>query len=375
MTRRCSYCGQNGHNSRTCQERGVKLFGVRLTHGSIRKCVSMGNLVCYSSMNMNTPASPLDHSESVPAADGYVSDGMVQTTDNSPERKKGIPWTEEEHRTFLFGLQKLGKGDWRGISRHFVTTRTPTQVASHAQKYFIRQSTLNKKKRRSSLFDITSDGTFDSFPPDESCWSSREAPGTVSQSSLSQNPEFGKATSFDPLGVPLSTYATPRPLSLPRLSVTIGGTQELTEENDGNKETSFSDTNLPQGEVSTYATSISTNFACLDGSGPPLIQNLLCPVIPFSFPLCPAFRPPALSQPPANSKIVKPTAILRATPVKIDVSNGISQLRLGISPPTVEPSSLSLKLSQQNSRNSAFHVNPSFRSNAFNSGSNAISVV
>lgn len=56
---------------------------------------------------------------------------------------------------FLLGLQKLGKGDWRGIARNFVITRTPTQVASHAQKYFIRQSNMTRKKRRSSLFDMT----------------------------------------------------------------------------------------------------------------------------------------------------------------------------------------------------------------------------
>jgi len=50
------------------------------------------------------------------------------------ERRKGIPWTEEEHRLFLLGLTKFGKGDWRSISRTYVTSRTPTQVASHAQK-------------------------------------------------------------------------------------------------------------------------------------------------------------------------------------------------------------------------------------------------
>ena len=48
------------------------------------------------------------------------------------ERRKGIPWTEEEHRLFLMGLSKYGKGDWRSISRNFVITRTPTQVGRRA---------------------------------------------------------------------------------------------------------------------------------------------------------------------------------------------------------------------------------------------------
>lgn len=69
----------------------------------------------------------------------------------------GTPWTEDEHRMFLLGLQKLGKGDWRGISRNYVVSRTPTQVASHAQKYFIRQTNVSRRKRRSSLFDIIAD--------------------------------------------------------------------------------------------------------------------------------------------------------------------------------------------------------------------------
>ncbi len=73
------------------------------------------------------------------------------------ERRKGIPWTEEEHRLFLLGLAKFGKGDWRSISRTFVMSRTPTQVASHAQKYFIRLNSLSKKdKRRSSIHDVVS---------------------------------------------------------------------------------------------------------------------------------------------------------------------------------------------------------------------------
>ncbi|KAK9127904.1 hypothetical protein Syun_016701 [Stephania yunnanensis] len=115
--------------------------------------------------------------------------GIKRTSSGRPadqERKKGVPWTEDEHRIeyfidslskmndfvvygivellrlwipdatlFLLGLKKYGKGDWRNISRNFVITRTPTQVASHAQKYFIRQLSGGKDKRRSSIHDIT----------------------------------------------------------------------------------------------------------------------------------------------------------------------------------------------------------------------------
>ncbi|EEC69921.1 hypothetical protein OsI_00344 [Oryza sativa Indica Group] len=84
------------------------------------------------------------------------------------ERKKGVPWTEEEHKLFLLGLKKYGKGDWRNISRNFVQTRTPTQVASHAQKYFIRLNSGGKDKRRSSIHDITTVNLTDDRPPSPS---------------------------------------------------------------------------------------------------------------------------------------------------------------------------------------------------------------
>ncbi|KAF8096249.1 hypothetical protein N665_0313s0020 [Sinapis alba] len=149
MTRRCSHCNHNGHNSRTCPNRGLMLFGVRLTEGSIRKSVSMGNL-----SHGHGSGSPGDHVPDHVTGDGYTSEGFVAGSSSSRERKKGAPWTEEEHRMFLLGLEKLGKGDWRGISRKYVMTRTPTQVASHAQKHFIRLSNVSRRKRRSSLFDM-----------------------------------------------------------------------------------------------------------------------------------------------------------------------------------------------------------------------------
>jgi len=120
----------------------------------MRKCKSMGNLAALGAAADGGGAG----ADGGGAGDGYLSDGgLMQSSGKrrrAQERKKAVPWTEEEHRTFLAGLEELGKGDWRGIAKNFVTSRTPTQVASHAQKYFLRQTNPNKKKRRSSLFDM-----------------------------------------------------------------------------------------------------------------------------------------------------------------------------------------------------------------------------
>ncbi|XP_072980728.1 transcription factor KUA1-like [Typha angustifolia] len=168
MGRKCSQCGNNGHNSRTCITSprdelgggGFRLFGVQIQVASpMKKSFSMGCLASSSLASSSpSPTSSSTSSSLVSIGEatekissGYISDGLVGRTQ---ERKKGVPWSEEEHRFFLIGLEKLGKGDWRGISRNFVTTRTPIQVASHAQKFFLRQSNLNKKNGRTSLLDV-----------------------------------------------------------------------------------------------------------------------------------------------------------------------------------------------------------------------------
>ncbi|MCL7044768.1 hypothetical protein MKW94_018762 [Papaver nudicaule] len=159
MSRNCSETRRRAVNSGGGSDElaaaggGFMLFGVRVLteEGSFRKSVSLNNLSQYELASEEQQN--LDHVH----APGYVSDDVVHNSAPNRERKRGVPWTEEEHKRFLLGLQKVGKGDWRGISRNFVKTRTPTQVASHAQKYFLRRNNLNRRRRRSSLFDITTD--------------------------------------------------------------------------------------------------------------------------------------------------------------------------------------------------------------------------
>jgi SHAQKYF class myb-like DNA-binding protein len=63
------------------------------------------------------------------------------------------PWTACEHKNFLLGLSIYGRGRWAKISKKFVRTRSPTQVASHAQKHEKRMQNMSPRKRK-SIFDV-----------------------------------------------------------------------------------------------------------------------------------------------------------------------------------------------------------------------------
>ncbi|KAL8154248.1 hypothetical protein V2J09_012008 [Rumex salicifolius] len=140
----------------------IMLFGVRVVVDSMRKSVSLNNLSQYAHPQDLLVAASADKDVAIGYASADESAAGVHNRSPSSasgnrERKRGVPWTEEEHKLFLLGLQKVGKGDWRGISRNFVKSRTPTQVASHAQKYYLRRCNINRRRRRSSLFDITTE--------------------------------------------------------------------------------------------------------------------------------------------------------------------------------------------------------------------------
>ncbi|KAH0875906.1 hypothetical protein HID58_073268 [Brassica napus] len=139
-----------------CISREIMLFGVRVVLDPMRKSVSLNNLSEYEQTE-EIPKIIIAEDEKNKTSSGYASADDAVPISSSRERKRGVPWTEEEHKLFLLGLKKVGKGDWKGISKNFVKSRTSTQVASHAQKYFLRRSNLNRRRRRSSLFDMTTD--------------------------------------------------------------------------------------------------------------------------------------------------------------------------------------------------------------------------
>lgn len=242
---------------------------------------------------------------------------------------------------FLLGLQKLGKGDWKGISRNYVTSRTPSQVASHAQKYFNRQTNSNKRKRRSSVFDIISENV----------------------------PYVNLHDDRTKTAEPSSELPTEETADI-RGTVTRPDLKD-----DHSPEMADNCSDIQSEFLHSAMAYLPADFKDLDGNTPSMRRGFFVPVD--SFPIVAWERlPPQASERFSDSKIVRPTPVLPTTPISLDIWNGISQFSLSALPQTMRPSPLSLKLNKDSSRNSAFHSNQLFHSKEIDSnGGSFISVV
>lgn len=96
------------------------------------------------------------------------------------------------------------------------------------------------------------------------------------------------------------------------------------------------------------------------------------PFFPFSFPLWSGYGgEPSKKE---THEVVKPTAVHSKSPINVDELVGMSKLSLGESIGDTGPS-LSLKLVEGSSRQSAFHANTSSNSSNMNSSSSPIHAV
>ncbi|XP_074272044.1 uncharacterized protein LOC141595965 [Silene latifolia] len=85
-------------------------------------------------------------------ANGPITSSCSSST--TVRKKTKTQWSGDEHKLFLLGLRKYGKGDWKSISRNYVITKSSTQVASHAQKYYKRHDQSTARRKRASIHDI-----------------------------------------------------------------------------------------------------------------------------------------------------------------------------------------------------------------------------
>lgn len=59
-------------------------------------------------------------------------------------------WSQNEHQGFIEGIRVYGK-NWKLVSQH-IGTRSSTQVRSHAQKYFLRETTKKEVRQQANEY-------------------------------------------------------------------------------------------------------------------------------------------------------------------------------------------------------------------------------
>lgn len=96
---------------------------------------------------------------------------------NSQNSKSSRYWTPTEHQKFLEALDKYGPKDFKAIAA-YVSTRTPTQVRTHAQKYFLRIKKEENRVRDSPDNSSSSDWSAPSSPAASEKSSVRPIPNT-----------------------------------------------------------------------------------------------------------------------------------------------------------------------------------------------------
>jgi SHAQKYF class myb-like DNA-binding protein len=95
-----------------------------------------------------------------PFGDRGLPSGSSERLGGRQASTAGKAWDEYEHMQFLEGLNAFGKGQWKQISKYYVPTRTPTQVASHAQKHFLRVTGNAKRKSKFAAVDAVAEVHF-----------------------------------------------------------------------------------------------------------------------------------------------------------------------------------------------------------------------
>ncbi|KAF2316023.1 hypothetical protein GH714_040818 [Hevea brasiliensis] len=89
-------CTTGGGGSAGGGAREIMLFGVRVVVDSLRKSVSLNNLSQYEQ--------PQELNKSNTNKDGTNN---TSKEDVATATAAGVPWTEDEHKLFLLGLQKV----------------------------------------------------------------------------------------------------------------------------------------------------------------------------------------------------------------------------------------------------------------------------